>query len=241
MTLHQRDSATQSLQKKLQKRPGNDQILAGIARLADTAREVKPSELLIYMDDFQAIGTWGHDYQSMKEYDSIQQSLPASKKDGWLKKLWNKRALTLNEKYQKDATASMKQMGDVLLHQIPYLLFLSLPFFALILKLLYVRRKQFYYAEHGIFTVYHYIFSFILLLFVFLLQALEERSSWGIWKILTSITFIIWPVYLFLAMKRFYRQGIWKTFLKFLLLTLLGLLVFILLAAVIFLLSIFQL
>jgi hypothetical protein len=241
MTLHQRDSATQSLQKKLQKRPGNDQILAGIARLADTTKEVKPSQLLIYMDDFQAIGTWGHDYQSMKEYDSIQQSLPASKRDGWLKKLWNKRALTLNEKYQKDATASMKQMGDVLLHQIPYLLFLSLPFFALILKLLYVRRKQFYYAEHGIFTVYHYIFSFILLLFVFLLQALEDRSSWGIWKILTSITFIIWPVYLFLAMKRFYRQGIWKTFLKFLLLTILGLLVFILLATVIFLLSIFQL
>lgn len=240
LTTAQRDSALLDFRERLAKDPRQVQLDRAIAMLADSSEVITPSRLLPYSSDYVFVSTWGGRYDSKEEYDSIQQTLPASKRDGWLKRLWNKRALTLNKKYRNDVKGSMSKMGDVLLHQLPYLLFLSLPFFALILKLLYVKRKQFYYADHGIFSVYHYIFSFILLLVIFLLQLLQDRTGWGIWGAMITITSILWPVHLFFAMKRFYAQGYGKTLLKFVLLNLMGLFVFLVLAAVFFLLSIFQ-
>ena len=101
----------------------------------------------------------------------FRNALPPEKRDGWFKRLWNKKAIDLNEKYKYDLALSMEKISDSVLHKLPYLLFVSLPFFALILKLLYIRRrKQFYYADHGIFSVHHYILSFILLTVCFLME-----------------------------------------------------------------------
>jgi hypothetical protein len=210
--------------------------------LSDTSRVVLPAELLLYSDDndFVTMSTWGGKYKSIREYDSIQHAMPSNKRDGWIKRLWNKRAIRLNEKYKNDKIASMQKVSSVILHNLPYLLFISLPFFALILKLLYIRRKKFYYADHGIFTVHHYILSFILLLFVLLLDKANDMYHLGILSILMTVTIIAWPVYLYLAMKRFYGQGKIKTFFKFLLLNISGLIVLAILFAIFFLFSVFQ-
>ncbi|MGZ5218726.1 MAG: hypothetical protein ACXWC7_01575, partial [Chitinophagaceae bacterium] len=107
---------------------------------------------------------------------------------------------------------------------------------------LYIRRrKEFYYADHGIFSVHHYILSFILLLFVFLWDLMQDITGWGIWNWLTFITIVAWPAYLFLAMKRFYRQSGIKTFFKFLLLNITGFILLVVLLVVFFLFSVFQL
>ena len=127
------------------------------------------------------------------------------------------------------------------MHKMPYMLFLSLPFFALILKSLYARRKNFYYSDHAIFTIYHYILSFILLLVIFSILTLQDRTGWGFLSFLALLCFIAWPVYLLLEMKNFYQQGWVKTIGKFLLLNLLGLIVIILLFFAFILLAIFQL
>jgi len=67
---------------------------------------------------------------------------------------------------------------ELFLHKLPYLLFISLPIFALILKLLNIRRRrEFYYADHAIFSIYHYIFSFILLLILFLISTLYDKTE----------------------------------------------------------------
>ena len=51
---------------------------------------------------------------------------------------------------------------DKFLHMLPYILFVSLPLYALFLKLLYIRkRKQFYYVDHGLFLIHLYIFTFL--------------------------------------------------------------------------------
>jgi hypothetical protein len=70
---------------------------------------------------------------------------------------------------------------------------------------------------------------------------MEEVTGWGIWNFLIAITLMAWPVYLFLAMKRFYRQGGFKTFVKFILLNILGLIILVFLMVFFFLFSIFQL
>ncbi len=109
-------------------------------------------------------------------------------------------------------------MFDAFLHKLPVLLFVSLPVFALLLKLLYLRRKKYYYADHGIFSIYHYIFSFFLFMLVFGLDKLNDYVKWDALEILSLVIFLSGGVYLFMAMRRFYGQGFFKTLIKFILL-----------------------
>jgi hypothetical protein len=241
ISLAARDSILQKVQRKLENEPGNMNLQKQATLLKDTSVQITFLDLLPFQDDFTVASTWGYNYKSMKEYDSIQQVRSPQEKDGWLKAVWNKRVIRLNEKYKQDKSFSLASFSDALLHRLPYLLFISLPFFALVLKLLYVRRKQFYYADHGIFSVHHYILSFILLMFIFLWDEMQDLTGWGIWNWFLAITILAWPVYLFLAMKRFYRQNGIKTFLKFLLLNIIGFLLLSILLVFFFLFSIFQL
>lgn len=89
-------------------------------------------------------------------------------------------------------------------------LFIFLPFFTLFLKFYYIRRK-YTYVDHLIFvfhiqTVFFMLFSIFLLLRIFGLKP-------QIW-----IFIILFLLYLIIAMKNFYQQGYFKTFMKFLLL-----------------------
>lgn len=222
----QRDSIINGLKKGLKKDSANSDYLNQISLLKDTARKIRPLDLLPFKEKPADIDTKDVEYNSLAEYDSIQQSKPKTGRDGWLKRTLKKRYFKLNDKYGREGyKQGTRDLIGVFLHKLPSLLFVSLPFFALILKLLYFRRKQYYYADHGIFSIHHYIFSFILMLFIFLLAELRNLSGWKFWDIMQVIIFISWPVYLFKAMRRFYRQGFFKTFVKFLLLNIIGLLV----------------
>lgn len=138
-------------------------------------------------------------------------------------------------KYGGDTEAMLNEFFDKLIHRFPYLLFLSLPFFALILKLLYIRNKKLFYFDHGVFTLYHYVFSFILLLLILGVSWLADHTGWDIFTYLTILLVLSWPVHLYLGMCRFYGQGKGRTFIKFLLLNLLGsMLVLVLFIGIIF-------
>lgn len=239
----ERDSIIERVERKLRKNPADTSLQKQIALLKDTNRAVTALDLFALQDDFSAVGIWGdREYKNLNEYDSVQKSLPKSEKDGWLKKRWNKRAIELNEKYKGGNSQSInRNLSEAFLHKLPYLLFVSLPFFALILKLLYIRRrKEFYYADHGIFSIHHYILSFILILFAFFVDKMDDVTGWGIWEFLLIATVVAWPVYLFLAMKRFYKQNGIKTFFKFCLLNFIGLIVLIFLLLFFFVFAIFQ-
>ena len=89
-------------------------------------------------------------------------------------------------------------------------LFIFLPIFTLFLKFYYIRRK-FTYIDHLVFvfhvqTVFFMLFAFH---FIFLIFHLEPKF----W-----IFIILFLLYLYLAMKKFYQQGYIKTFFKFILL-----------------------
>lgn len=237
-----RDSTIQRLEKRLKDDPNNVNLIKQLELLKDTTRDVSVMDLIPFSEDFTVVSTIGHNYKNRREYDSLQNAWPPEQRDNWFKRLWNKKAIHLNEKYKYDLALSMEKISDSVLHKLPYLLFFSLPFFALLLKLLYIRRrKDFYYGDHGIFTIHHYILSFILLLFVLVWNKMVEITGWGIWKMLIAVTVIAWSVYLYLAMKRFYGQGLAKTFLKFLLLNFTAFIVMVVLLVFFFLFSIFEL
>jgi hypothetical protein len=86
-------------------------------------------------------------------------------------------------------------------------IFLMMPLFAAILKVLYVRRKRFY-VEHFVFALHVHAFTFLIFLLMLLLPGAIPNLVLGAWLTL----------YVLIAMKRVYGQGIVKTVLKYLLL-----------------------
>ncbi len=161
-------------------------------------------------------------YSSVAEYDSAQKSLPKDQKDNWLKRTVERKSLQVKAKYGDNMKAFLEDVLDKFLHTFPTLLFVSLPLYALFLKLLYIRRP-FYYVDHGIFLLHLYIFTFLVLLMLFGLYKLDEATDWG-WPIalLQAALLIYGVIYTIKAMKNFYRQGSFKTFIKFSLLNLLA-------------------
>src|SRR5262245_30913541 len=108
------------------------------------------------------------DYKSVAEYDSVQRTLPSSKRDAGLSKMITRKAIALNEKYEGDQRKMFAEFINKFLHSFPYLLFVSLPLYALFLKLLYIRhKKEYYFADHGVFLIHLYIFTFLFLLLYF--------------------------------------------------------------------------
>jgi hypothetical protein len=154
---------------------------------------------------------------SIREYDSLQSKLPANiEKDNWLKRLIMHRAITINEKYKGDKERFKEDFIEKFMHSIPQMMFISLPLIALILRLLYIRRrKQFFYVDHVTLLIHVYIAIFISLLIYYGFSALYNLTHFGLFSWITTLIGIYIFLYCFLAMYKFYGQGIFKSFVKY--------------------------
>lgn len=151
----------------------------------------------------------GSEYKSLAEYDSIQNALPEDKRDGWFERRLNHRSIELNNRY-KDGKDFSDDFGQAFKDNFSKVLFYLLPFFALLLKLLYIRRDYFY-SEHLVLSIYYYNFFYLggsVYLLVDQIPVVQE-FTWviGLW---------IYFYFLF-AMKRVYQQSWKKTIAKFVL------------------------
>ena len=158
-------------------------------------------------------------YKSVEAYDSLQKRLPDSLQDGWFKRMVLHRSIVAGEELHRDRRAYFAHFAEHMLHSFPKILFWSLPFFALILNVLYYRHQQYYYVDHGIFTIHVYCATFIMTLAMVLLNQLDSLGvEWlkVVSGILNFAIFIYMMIYLYRAMRGFYGQGRGKTFLKYL-------------------------
>jgi hypothetical protein len=155
--------------------------------------------------------------ETVKEYDSLQAALPVTERATGIERYFARKMIALNEKYRDRPGELKPRLTEAFFHSLPYMLFLSVPLIALILWLLYVRRRQYYYVSHIIFVLHYYCTVFILLLVRF---ALEAIPHWG--KYLAVIPVIALVFYLYKAMRRFYQQRRLKTVVKFVLLASIG-------------------
>lgn len=159
---------------------------------------------------------------NLEQYEAVQHQLPPERRDGWFKHAVIRKQFLFRDAYRKDPKNFRANVISKILHSLPQMLFVSLPLFALILQLLYIRRKQFFYTDHGIFSIHLYIFTFINLLVIFALQKLEASTHWQIFIFLRA-GLVLWIfVYLYKAMRNFYGQRRGKTLLKFILLNLIA-------------------
>lgn len=197
----------------------SERIKQKLAFLLDTTYEIK-----IKPDSGRAeTDTSFRLYHNGKVYNATaKKTRDSSNTDGggWLMRNLTTSWKKLSKKHNYDQGAALREVGESFMHRFPYLLFISLPFFALILKGLYSKHKNIYYSDHAVFTLYHYIFTFILLLFYFFFDKMQDWTGVGFFGTLAGLLLIMNFVYLYISMHRFYGQRWLKTGVKFLLLNL---------------------
>lgn len=177
-------------------------------------------------------------YASLKDYQQVLKD--GKRHHNWLQKKLIFKQIELNDKYNHNKKRILNEVKDKLKHSFPQILFVTLPLFALLLKLLYIRRKNFYYTNHLIFTFHLYIFYFIGMLVSFSLEKISSEFQ------LPFLAFLYVPINFFLviycykAMRNFYLQSRGKTFLKFMILFFLFSLLIGIITGIYFLLSFFK-
>jgi hypothetical protein len=103
-----------------------------------------------------------------------------------------------------------KQPGSFfssIISKLPFAIFFFLPVFTLFIWLIYIRKK-YTYTEHLVFGFHIQSLLFILLIVSFLVDAIFGFFS-------MPVFLLIFAIYLFLAMWKFYQQGFFKTIVKY--------------------------
>ena len=144
-------------------------------------------------------------YNTVREYDSIQRILPDTAKDKGVMH-WIARN-NVRQKEKHGGRSKLHLEVDVR-HDIPKIMFVLLPLFAVYVGWFY-SRKKYYYVNHAIFSVHFHSFVFLFFIFLLLLNWLISNEWVGL--ILTAIAPIPLFVYLVAALHGMYGQSFWRT------------------------------
>jgi hypothetical protein len=146
------------------------------------------------------IGPWTPNETTKIEYDSVQNSLPENQRDGFILKHIRHKSYDHTE-----------NLGELFSRNFSKVFFLLLPFFALLLALLF-RKKKLYYVDHIIFSIHFHAFVFILLLLGSLLIKIIDHSTFIFSISIATILGI--GVYLFQSLKLIYPSQPFKIIIK---------------------------
>ncbi|MFT4654711.1 MAG: hypothetical protein ACI82S_002369 [Patiriisocius sp.] len=135
--------------------------------------------------------------------------------------LLNEYASKLEEKASKALAEGAGQLLQQAISKLPQLMFLLLPLFAVLLKIMYLFSGR-YYMEHLTVALHSHSFVFFNILVLEIVDMLQNtffKTSPILDYIPTglSIVLLIWvPIYLFIMQKRVYKQGYVMTLAKYL-------------------------
>ncbi|OJJ14406.1 hypothetical protein BKI52_42240 [marine bacterium AO1-C] len=107
------------------------------------------------------------------------------------------------------ADATLAQLASYTVEKLPIVMFFVLPFFALLLSLVYVRRKR-YYVEHIIFTLHIHSFAYLLFALSILLMELLPNGA----PYIVGATFLLLFIYSYKSFRNVYSQKRLKTLFK---------------------------
>ncbi|HEX3935777.1 MAG TPA: DUF3667 domain-containing protein [Puia sp.] len=147
-------------------------------------------------------------YNTLREFDSIQRTLPDTAKEKGLMRWILRNDIRQKEKH---GGRSKLHLEVDIRHDIPKVMFILLPLFAVYVGWFY-DRKKYYYVNHAIFSVHYHSFVFLFFLFLLLLNWLIPGEWVGL--ILTALAPIPLLIYLVVALHGMYGQSFWRTLLK---------------------------
>ena len=181
----------------------------------------------LYIDSLKSLDT-----VFIRSNAGTDNTAAANRDASWLETRVNKKMRSLRQKYPGDRNGLVRDFIQGFTHRFPQMLFFSLPLVALILHLLYIRRKEFYYVSHAVFVIHLFIFQFLAMLAKFGLDGLYNVLHW---KWLSALGYIILGTilfYLYKAMRNFYGQRRGLTIVKYFLFLFLNLVLFIFISVV---------
>jgi hypothetical protein len=158
--------------------------------------------------DVKEVADFG--YKSVTELDSIQKNgtekVKVSSTEYWFLKKW------LAVKEENTNEEIIQKFSDSFTNNLPKLLFMYMPVFALILWLFHNKKKRLYF-DNGIFTLHYFSFLLLLILLLFFINKfflIFDRTpilEWIHFSIKAVGTF--WMIYYFFpAHHRFYGEKI---------------------------------
>ena len=156
-------------------------------------------------------------FKTVAEYDSAQQRLKKPERDNFLTRRFQIQNIRLREKYHGNKSEILKAILEKFRHLFPQMLFVSLPIFALLLQLLYIRRKNFYYVNHVVFTIHLYCGTFIILLAEMATRGLFKVFNMSESNLLKGFFILLAFFYWYKSLRNFYEQRRTKTVLKYML------------------------
>jgi len=150
-----------------------------------------------------------YDHYEKNKEDPIEKALDTL---GYENTFWNRFYYDKAASVNKIIEDKGEGISSKIISGLSITIFLFLPIFALFLKLIYIRRK-YTYMEHLVFVFYtQTVFFLLFLLFVIIEFFVKDKSG-----SMSLISVLLFSIYLLIAMKKFYNQGWFKTFFKFLL------------------------
>lgn len=147
-------------------------------------------------------------YKSTKELDWIQKNgtekAKVSKTEYWFLKKW------LSVKEENTNEEIIEKFGQSFEQNIPKVLFIYMPIFALLLWIFH-DKKRWYFYDHGIFTLHFFSFLLLMILLLFFIGKLFSLFDWPVlgWiHLIIKSVGIFWMLfYFFPAHRRFYDES----------------------------------
>jgi len=156
-----------------------------------------------------------------EEISDIKEGLTEFSSDLTLGFLSEERLAQLEKKFElqleKAILMSRNNPNDILdevLDLAPPVIFVLLPLFAILLKIVYFNSGR-YYTEHLILAVHNHCFIYISLLISGLIGYLPENT---LTEMLKSLVILWIPIYLFLSLKNTYEEGWFFSTVKYIIL-----------------------
>jgi len=184
----------------------------------DSIKKKKPYVYHIKRDSTAKKIVW---YKRVKDFDMFHKKHKTLTAEqgidslGYKNSFWNKfyyqRIIDGYSNIEKIRKGDKKTFYKKLMSKISLALFVFLPIFTLFLWLLYIRRN-YTYMEHLVFVFHTQTVFFLLLIIFYLLSFFIELQNFS-W-----VFIILFLIYLYKALRHFYGQGRFKTFVKFIIL-----------------------
>ncbi|WP_423149535.1 DUF3667 domain-containing protein [Rubrolithibacter danxiaensis] len=144
-------------------------------------------------------------------FDSVDSALAKKsddEKESYWEKYLNKKRVEFGSESKRDA------FNEALEHNIPKIMFILLPLFAVILKLVYF-RKHAYYVEHLIYSIHFQSFVFLFLVVCYIIEFIIPKSA----VVLDTLTVIFITWYLYKSLRNVYNSSRKSTIFKMLILS----------------------
>ena len=198
---------------------GQDRLAASHAVHVDSVRMLLKATTLsafIGLDTLDAeMDSSAVEGEALHEEPAAVDTLSVSTSGGGVKQ-WFERTVEKKLRSADDVGGLAGSFVSRSLRYTPNLIFVLLPLFALMLKLLYVRRSRFY-GEHMVFALHVHACWFALgalgLIVLFVLR-LAGQAVLPLLEPVAGVVGALCLIYLFVSLYRIYRQGIVKTGVK---------------------------